>query len=185
MSSLAIFQFEGQQVRFVGTVDKPEWVGQDVCAVLGIDRTQMRRLEDYQKGVCTVHTPGGKQELATVKEAGLYALIFTSRKENAKRFQRWVFEEVLPSIRKTGSYSVPSPKPAISYYTDRIIHMRKHLVAPKGYWCVVQKSAHLLLEVEKAGYPIGEYDLLDGSIGLCWSNYRKGKEWLIENRQVL
>jgi len=104
MTNLSVFEFEGQSVRFVGTADKPEWVANDVVAVLGLDRSQTRRLEDYQKGVCTVHTLGGAQQLVTITEAGLYALIFTSRKESAKRFQRWVFEEVLPSIRKTGGY---------------------------------------------------------------------------------
>jgi prophage antirepressor-like protein len=102
--TLSVFEFENKPVRFVGTAEAPEWIAQDVTDTLGIDRTQIRRLEDYQKGVHKVHTPGGMQEMITVKEAGLYALIFTSRKDAAKRFQRWVFEEVLPSIRKTGYY---------------------------------------------------------------------------------
>jgi hypothetical protein len=95
-----------------------------------------------------------------------------------------VFEKVLPSIRQTGGYGVATPKKAISYYTDRVVHMRKHLKVPRGYWCVIQKSTHLLLEVERAGYPVGAYDLLDGSIGVCWSNYRKGKEWALPAIEV-
>lgn len=108
--ALSIFDFENHEVRFVGTAENPEWIAQDITNVLGVDRTQTRRLEDYQKGLCTVHTPGGPQEMLTVKEAGLYALIFTSRKPIAKRFQRWVFEEVLPSIRKNGYYLSPGQK---------------------------------------------------------------------------
>lgn len=105
MSNLSNFVFEGHDVRTFDVGDTIEWVALDVTDVLGVDRTQVRRLEDYQKGVRTIHTLGGQQEMVTITEAGLYALIFTSRKEVAKRFQRWVFTEVLPSIRKTGSYS--------------------------------------------------------------------------------
>jgi prophage antirepressor-like protein len=112
MSSLSVFDFEGNTVRFVGTVDKPEWVAQDVCKVLEIKNVSdaIERLDDYQKGIVTTDTLGGKQEMLTVTEAGLYALIFTSRKASAKRFQRWVFEEVLPSIRKTGTYTSQNQK---------------------------------------------------------------------------
>lgn len=112
MSSLSVFDFEGNTVRFVGTVDKPEWVAQDVCKVLEVKNVSdaIERLDDYQKGIVTTDTLGGKQEMLTVTEAGLYALIFTSRKASAKRFQRWVFEEVLPSIRKTGTYTSQNQK---------------------------------------------------------------------------
>lgn len=105
--SLSVFNFEGLDVRFVGTAEAPEWVASDVCEVLGLkgDPGQhVRRLRPNQKGLITIQTPGGKQEMLTVKESGLYALIFTSRKVVAQRFQDWVCEEVLPSIRKTGSY---------------------------------------------------------------------------------
>jgi hypothetical protein len=67
----------------------------------------------------------------------------------------------------------PEPKKAITYYSDRVADIRKNLVKPKGHWCVIEKCNHLLLEVEKAGYPIDQFDLLDGSIGKRWANYRK------------
>lgn len=115
MTNLSVFVFQGHDVRFVGTPDKPEWVAKDVCDVLGINnsREALARLEDYQKGVITTDTLGGIQKLATVTEPGLYGLIFTSRKEIAKEFQHWVFSEVLPSIRKTGSYGVPEKPQAL------------------------------------------------------------------------
>ena len=102
--------FEGYIVRFVGTVDKPEWVAADVCAVLDLSNVSesLSDFEDYQKGISSVDTPGGVQKMLTVTESGLYALIFKSRKDNAKRFQRWVFEEVLPAIRKQGYYAQSS-----------------------------------------------------------------------------
>lgn len=109
MADLQNFEFEGQGVRFVGTSENPEWVAIDVCQVmdLGNPSQALSEFEDDEKGITTVDTPGGKQELLTVTESGLYKLIFKSRKPVAKRFQKWVFSEVLPAIRKTGTYSIP------------------------------------------------------------------------------
>ena len=105
-SNLSVFDFEDHHVRFVGTPENPEWVAADIGKVLGLAniRVNLASMEGYQKGVSIVYTSTGNKEVATVKEAGLYALIFSSRKKVAKRFQRWVFEEVLPSIRKNGYY---------------------------------------------------------------------------------
>jgi prophage antirepressor-like protein len=114
--SLSVFNFEGFDVRFVGTAEAPEWVAQDVCKILDIKNVSdaIDRLEPYQKGsvVITDTSSSTRKTISvlTVKEPGLYALIFASRKPSAKRFQRWVFEEVLPSIRKTGSYSIDSSR---------------------------------------------------------------------------
>lgn len=113
MTKLSIFAFEGQQVRCVGTAENPEWVAQDVCNVLSIKNAR-DALADFdldEKGVAIVYTPGGEQEMLTVMEPGLYRLIFKSRKSIAQRFKRWVFHEVIPSVRKTGSYSIESSTP--------------------------------------------------------------------------
>ncbi|MBW4690095.1 MAG: hypothetical protein KME40_34715 [Komarekiella atlantica HA4396-MV6] len=125
MSNLSVFEFEGREVRFVGTADKPEWVANDVCIILDIDTSvavngRKRRkndgseyfeggLEPDEKGTAIVSTLGGEQEMLTVTEPGLYRLIFKSHKPVAKRFQRWVFHEVLPSLRRTGKYEIPKP----------------------------------------------------------------------------
>jgi len=110
MNTLAIFEFEGSEVRFVGTPDQPEWVAQDVCNVLdlGAASNSLRNFSPDEKDVCNLHTPGGEQQALTVTEPGLYRLIFKSRKPVAKRFRRWVLHEVLPSIRKTGRYEATS-----------------------------------------------------------------------------
>lgn len=109
MSNLTIFNFESREVRFVGTALEPEWIATDVGEVLEIQniRQNLAEFDSDEKGVCTIYTPGGIQELATVKEAGLYKLIFKSRKPVAKRFQQWVFHHVIPTIRKTGKYELP------------------------------------------------------------------------------
>lgn len=94
-------------VRVVGTADAPWFVAKDVCAALGIAnyRDALASLEEDEKGVALTDTLGGAQEMLTVNESGLYALIFRSRKEQARIFRKWVTSEVLPQIRKTGRYA--------------------------------------------------------------------------------
>lgn len=105
---LAPFDFEGRPVRVVtDSQGEPWFVAADVLATIGLDRKALERLDEDEKGVSSIHTPGGGQEMTTVNEPGLYTLVLGSRKTEAKRFKRWVTHEVLPSIRKTGSYAVP------------------------------------------------------------------------------
>lgn len=104
------FDFEQHAVRVVSSEDGEPWfVASDVLAALTLDRKALERLDDDEKGVNTIHTPGGKQDMVLVSEAGLYTLIFTSRKDEAKRFRRWVMHEVLPAIRRTGAYAIQAP----------------------------------------------------------------------------
>lgn len=112
MSNLTVFQFEQNEVRFVGTADEPWWVAADVCAVLEIrnSRDALARLDEDEKGVGIIDTLGGKQEMTIINESGLYSLVLTSRKPQAKRFKKWVTTDVLPSIRKTGSYALTQPQ---------------------------------------------------------------------------
>jgi prophage antirepressor-like protein len=106
---LAPFDFEGRQVRIVTDAQGEPWfVAADVLSTISLDRKALERLDDDEKGVNSIHTPGGVQEMTTVNEPGLYALVLGSRKAEAKRFKRWVTHEVLPTIRKTGSYAVPA-----------------------------------------------------------------------------
>ena len=109
MSKLSVFTFEQQEVRFVGTPENPEWIASDVGNILEIKnvRQLLIKFSEDEKGVCNIYTPGGEQAVLTVTEPGLYRLIFKSRKAIAKKFQRWIFHEVLPAIRKTGTYSIP------------------------------------------------------------------------------
>lgn len=87
--------------------DGQAWfVASDICKALGIknSRDALANLDDSFKGVATADTRGGRQQVSTINEAGLYALIFRSRKESAKEFQNWVFQHVIPSIRQHGGY---------------------------------------------------------------------------------
>ncbi|MEH2352576.1 BRO-N domain-containing protein [Nostoc sp.] len=114
MTSLSIFSFESHEIRFVGTASEPWWVAADVCAVLDIQniRQNIAKLDAGERGVCTIDTLGGKQEVLTINESGLYSLVLTSRKIQAKRFKKWLTSEVIPAIRKTGTYSaIANPQP--------------------------------------------------------------------------
>ena len=118
---LAPFDFEGRQVRIVTDAQGEPWfVAADVLSTISLDRKALERLDDDEKGVNSIHTPGGVQEMTTVNEPGLYALVLGSRKAEAKRFKRWVTHEVLPAIRKTGSYAVPAVAALPAPTQDRV-----------------------------------------------------------------
>jgi len=118
---LAPFDFEGRQVRIITDAQGEPWfVAADVLSTISLDRKALERLDDDEKGVNSIHTPGGIQEMTTVNEPGLYALVFGSRKAEAKRFKRWVTHEVLPAIRKTGSYAVPAMASLPAPTQDRV-----------------------------------------------------------------
>ncbi len=109
MSKIIPFDFEGQEVRVVWVGDEPWFVAVDVCRVLDHtnSRVALERLDEDEKGVSTVYTPGGPQQMAIINESGVYSLILTSRKPAAKRFKKWITSEVLPSIRRSGTYAMP------------------------------------------------------------------------------
>lgn len=105
----AVFSFDSLDVRVVDRGGNPWFVATDVCSVLSVSNTSdvLRRLDDDEKGVVSIDTLGGRQDMAAVNESGLYSMVLGSRKPEAKRFKKWVTSEVLPAIRKTGSYSAP------------------------------------------------------------------------------
>lgn len=109
------FNFENLPVRATSRSGEIWFVAADVCAALEITnpRHAVSRLDDDEKGVITVDTLGGPQETVIISESGLYSLTLTSRKEEAKRFKRWITHEVLPAIRKTGGYQKHETTPAL------------------------------------------------------------------------
>lgn len=109
------FEFEGAAVRVIDRAGEPWFVLADVCRVLEIEnsRNVSARLDDDEKGVHTMDTPGGEQSLTIINESGLYSLVLTSRKAAARRFKKWVTAEVLPTIRKTGAYILRPQVPAL------------------------------------------------------------------------
>ncbi|WP_051761348.1 phage antirepressor [Microbispora rosea] len=111
MNALELFRFPetGQQVRSVLIDGEPWFVGRDACEILGIadPRASLNLLdEDERDSIPVTDSMGRQQATIVVNEPGLYSLILRSRRPKAKAFKRWVTHEVLPAIRKTGSYSV-------------------------------------------------------------------------------
>lgn len=108
MNELQIFNFETNEIRTITKDGEPWFVGKDVAEALGYSNSRdaiTRHVDAEDKGVVKRDTLGGTQNITIVNESGLYALIFGSKLDSAKRFKRWVTSEVLPQIRKTGSYN--------------------------------------------------------------------------------
>jgi len=106
---LTKFDYAGHQVRTVLIDGEPCFIANDLCGVLDLanPRTTLALLDEDEKGVHSMDTPGGHQPMTYVTEAGMYSLVLRSRKPEAKTFKRWVTHEVLPTIRKTGRYQAP------------------------------------------------------------------------------
>jgi hypothetical protein len=142
-STALSFIFSTQQLRAIMIDGEPWFVAADLLETLTLERKALERLDDDEKGVNTIHTPGGDQEMTIINESGLYSLILGSRKPEAKKFKKWVTSEVLPAIRKTGRYidnpSPPSPPPPeklgnlgtwvvqqVHHHTDRYLSRTGH-----------------------------------------------------------
>jgi prophage antirepressor-like protein len=113
MSSPTIFNFDNKAVRTVtGKDGEPLFVGKDVCQILGYSNHN-DAMNDHCRGVAIrypiLDSLGRTQEARVLTEADVLRLIVRSSLPEAVRFEKWVFEEVLPTIRKTGSYSIPTP----------------------------------------------------------------------------
>ena len=101
---------EDASIRMKMIDDKPWFVAKDVCEILGLIkyRDALSHVDDEDKRVSiVVDTLGGPQSMTAVNESGFYALIFQSRKPQAKAFRKWVTSEVLPSLWKYGYYVAP------------------------------------------------------------------------------
>ncbi len=116
MNELMIFQNpEFGEIRTVEVDSEPWLVGKDVALALGYKNPQeavRTHVDNEDKGVSEILTPGGKQTVPIINESGLYSLVLSSKIPGAKKFRRWVTSEVLPSIRKTGHYTA---KPMTDY----------------------------------------------------------------------
>lgn len=110
-NEVQVWNYESSEIRTVQVNGEPWFVLADVCKVLEISNSRniSSRLDPDEKGVTLVDTLGGTQQMTIINESGLYTVILRSDKPQAKPFRKWVTSVVLPSIRKTGSYSVQQP----------------------------------------------------------------------------
>jgi prophage antirepressor-like protein len=109
------FDFNGFELRTLGTWDAPLFVALDVCRALGIlDVSQAcDSLDKDEKLIRVIDGSGQNREMICVSESGLYSLVLRSRKKQAKAFKKWITAEVIPSIRKTGTYSIANQDPRL------------------------------------------------------------------------
>lgn len=110
MSELKIFNFENNDVRTQVINDEPWFVGKDVAEILGYERPDnaiRNHVDEEDKLMHQISASGQMRNMSIINESGLYSLVFKSQLPSAKRFKRWVTSEVLPAIRKTGSYQIP------------------------------------------------------------------------------
>jgi prophage antirepressor-like protein len=154
VNGLQVFENDGWLIRVIECDGEPWFVAKDVCSVLGLGnpRSSLALLDDDEKGVHTVDTPGGPQQVTIINEAGLYALILKSRKPEAKAFKRWVTHEVLPAIRKTGSYSI-NQKPVSQ--AEALLQMAQYLVEQE------KRMLHIEMELQVHKHRLDNLDHVD------------------------
>jgi len=197
-AALEVFHYADAEVRTVVEGDDIWFIAADVCRILEIQNAgrAAAELDDDEKGVRTAYTLGGPQAMAVVSEAGLYSLIFRSRKPEARAFRRWVTHEVLPAIRRTGKYAV-APKTyaealrelAASVEAREAAEARaRELEAPAAAWTRLASAAgdYSLNQAAKIlsrdpGIVIGERKLFEAMQGLGWiyrdKRYGSGGAW--------
>ena len=174
MSNLSVFDFQNQGIRFAD--GKP--VAIDVAKALGYadPKSAVKTLVSPEnKGVGKIPTIryGEKvprmQEVMLLEEAGIYQLIFGSKLQGAKQFQKWVFEEVLPQIRKTGGYG--KAREGFEWF-ERVKLYRRHTKIPTGWFSIFEEMcSHLMADFEDAGYSLPLGSVPDISVGKYFCQY--------------
>lgn len=131
MNDLKIWENpEFGELRIVEMNGEPWMVGKDVAAALGytaVEKAIRTHVDEDDKGVTEMDTPGGKQKMVVINESGLYSLVLSSKLPGAKRFRRWVTNEVLPSIRKHGAYMTPETLQQALLNPDTMIQLCQQL----------------------------------------------------------
>lgn len=143
MSELQNFNFEGSQVRTIQKDSITWFAAPDVTDVLGIQNTTqaVQKLDDDERSMFNI---GRQGEVNFINEPGLYKLIGSSRKPAAKRFNRWVTHEVLPTIRKYGAYMTPEKIEAALLNPDTIINLAQQLKSEREGRLIAEQQVNEL-----------------------------------------
>lgn len=159
-----------------------------------------KKVEECDRGVAEMETPSGKQKMTTINESGLYALIFGSKLESAKRFKHWVTSEVLPSIRKTGGYDMKQPQgkellalavleaqKTIEEQTAQIEEMKPHAIL--GQAITTANTSILVGDLAKIlrqnGVDIGAQRLFGWMRENGYLIKRKGSDWNLPTQKSM
>lgn len=204
-AALEVFRYADAEVRTIVEDGDIWFVAADVCTVLehSDPSKAVAGLDDDEKGRKNVRTLGGQQSMVVVNEPGLYALVIRSRKPEARAFRRWITHDVIPAIRRTGSYRVPdSPAHVLpaSYAealyalaaqveeTEKAEQRARELEAPAAAWTRLASAAgdYSMNQAAKIlsrdpGIVIGERKLFEAIQGLGWiyrdKRYGSGGAW--------
>lgn len=190
-----VFSYGKSQIRTFVKENEPWFVAKDVCEVLEINNSRMAlsRLDADEKGVRSIDTHGGTQVLSVVNEPGLYSLILTSRKQEAKQFKRWITHEVIPSIRKHGAYMTENTIEKALTSPDFLIQLATNLKAEqeariKAEQKVVEQKPKVLfanaVETSESSILIGELAKILKQNGIDIGQKRLF-EWLRENGYLI
>ena len=194
MSQHKVKVFENEQfgqIRVELINNEPWFVGKDVADALGYSDTAQAvrdHVEDEDKGVVEMTTPGGVQKMVSINESGFYSLVLSSRISTAKMFKRWVTSEVLPSIRKTGGYIATSDD-----MTDEEIMAKALMVAQTTIEKRNERIKQLENKVRLDSPKVGYFDaLIDRGLNVCFRDAAKEIgvkqkvfiSYLLENKYV-
>ena len=134
MTTPTLFTYADTPVRVLDVDGEPWFVAADIAKILGYREAydMTRRLDDEDKGPRSVRTPGGDQTMTTISEPGLYVAVLGSQVPGARDFKRWVTHEVLPTIRRTGTYQQPKTLAERSVELIQDLHAEVAALAPKA-----------------------------------------------------
>lgn len=202
MNKVKIFNSEEfGDVRTVTINGDPWFVGKDVAAALGFTNPRdaiSTHVFDEDKGVESIDTLGGKQKMTVINESGLYALVFGSRLKSAQRFKHWVTSEVLPAIRKTGSYQAPQGKELLAL---AVLEAQKTIEAqtkaieemkPKVIFANAVETSHTSILIgdlakllKQNGVETGQKRLFDWMREKGYLIKRKGSDWNMPTQKAM
>lgn len=191
MNDLKIFENkEFGEIRTVVKDGEPWFVGKDVAEILGHSNPQ-RALRDYidddDKGVTKIVTPGGTQTMAIINESGLYSLILSSKLPNAKKFKKWVTSEVLPSIRKNGGYIAGQETMSDDELMARALQVAQNKILEKDKQIETMKPKAIFADAVAASHTsilIGDLAKLISQNGVSIGQKRLFK-WLRDNGYLI
>jgi prophage antirepressor-like protein len=169
----------------------PWWIAKNVCDILGLTNITMAlsRIDDDEKLTSKIFISGQRREVWLINEPGLYSLVLTSNKLEAKAFKRWITHEVLPAIRKTGSYAAGEPKPVKPSLKEAADFMRearlslgvrsarraiKHYLGPENFEPLSRRSRNS--SAKEPTVPLSEYKKV-----WPWGVSPEEEEWFLNN----
>ena len=208
MQELQIFKNEEFGEIRTSTIDNEPWfVGKDVAKALGYTNERdalSKHVVEEDKGVAKCDTPGGKQDMTVINESGLYALVFGSKLESAKRFKHWVTSEVLPAIRKHGVYAVDelleNPDIAIKAFTalkeerekNKLLQADNERMKPKAIFADAVATSHTSILIgdlakllKQSGVETGQKRLFNWMRENGYLIKRKGSDWNMPTQKAM